>query len=76
VPDPRRSGHGIRLEGPVPSAADPPSGCRFHTRCPRKLGTLCETTAPPVQSASPTHRIACHIPLAELRTYPPVIGSG
>jgi peptide/nickel transport system ATP-binding protein len=75
VPDPRQAGRGIRLEGPVPSAADPPAGCRFHTRCPRKLGPVCETTAPPVQAATATHRIACHIPLAELRTYPPVVGT-
>jgi peptide/nickel transport system ATP-binding protein len=73
VPDPQRRGDGIRLDGAVPSAADPPSGCRFHTRCPRKLGPVCETTPPPVQVASPTHRIVCHIPLAELRAVPPVL---
>jgi peptide/nickel transport system ATP-binding protein len=70
VPDPLRGAEGIRLDGVVPSAANPPSGCRFHTRCPRKLGPVCETTIPPVQDASPTHRIACHIPLAELREIP------
>ncbi|MGH7268085.1 MAG: oligopeptide/dipeptide ABC transporter ATP-binding protein, partial [Candidatus Rokuibacteriota bacterium] len=75
VPDPRHAGRGIRLDGPVPSAADPPAGCRFHTRCPRKLGPLCETVPPPVQAATATHRIACHIPLAELRTFPPVVGT-
>ncbi len=73
VPDPQRGAHGIRLDGVVPSAADPPAGCRFHTRCPRKVGPICETTPPPVQSASPTHRIACHIPLEELRAVPPVL---
>jgi peptide/nickel transport system ATP-binding protein len=73
VPDPQRGGEGIRLEGVVPSAANPPSGCRFHTRCPRKVGAICETTPPPVQAASPTHRIACHIPLAELRVVRPVL---
>jgi peptide/nickel transport system ATP-binding protein len=77
VPDPQQGGEGIRLEGVVPSAADPPPGCRFHTRCPRKLGAICETTPPPVQPASPTHRIACHIPLDELRAIPPVLrGAG
>jgi peptide/nickel transport system ATP-binding protein len=71
-PDPRPRGGRIRLEGPVPSALEPPAGCRFHTRCPRKLGPVCETVAPPVQPVSPTHRIACHIPLADLRALPPV----
>ena len=41
----------IRLEGEIPSAADPPTGCVFHTRCPRKLGAVCETTEPPLEEA-------------------------
>jgi peptide/nickel transport system ATP-binding protein len=54
------------LAGPVPSAIDPPRGCPFVTRCPRQLGTLCETERPPLQQATATHSIACHIPLARL----------
>ena len=38
----------IRLEGEIPSAADPPSGCVFHTRCPRKVGEICEREEPPL----------------------------
>jgi peptide/nickel transport system ATP-binding protein len=57
----------IRLEGEIPSAADPPSGCPFQTRCPRKLGTICETTEPELVEEEPGHGIRCHIPLAELR---------
>jgi peptide/nickel transport system ATP-binding protein len=57
----------IRLEGEIPSAANPPSGCVFHTRCHRKLGAICETTEPPLAEAEPGHAIRCHIPLEELR---------
>ncbi|MFL5822167.1 MAG: dipeptide ABC transporter ATP-binding protein [Solirubrobacteraceae bacterium] len=57
----------IRLEGEIPSAADPPSGCVFHTRCPRKIGAICETTEPPLVESEPGHSMSCHIPLEELR---------
>jgi peptide/nickel transport system ATP-binding protein len=57
----------IKLEGEIPSAADPPSGCVFHTRCPRYLGAICDTTEPPLAEAEPGHAIRCHIPLEELR---------
>ncbi|MHB1570834.1 MAG: ABC transporter ATP-binding protein [Solirubrobacteraceae bacterium] len=57
----------IRLEGEIPSAADPPSGCPFHTRCPRKLGEICETTEPELREERAGHGIRCHIPLADLR---------
>jgi peptide/nickel transport system ATP-binding protein len=57
----------IRLEGEIPSAADPPSGCPFHTRCQRKIGEICETTVPELFEREPGHGIRCHIPLEELR---------
>jgi peptide/nickel transport system ATP-binding protein len=57
----------IRLEGEIPSAADPPSGCPFQTRCPRKIGEICETTEPELLEEEAGHGIRCHIPLAELR---------
>ena len=57
----------IRLRGNVPSPANPPSGCRFHTRCPRKIGGICETEEPPARDAGNGHTIFCHIPLEELR---------
>ncbi len=66
VPDPAQAGGRIRLTGDAPRAADIPTGCRFHTRCPRKLGPVCETDAPPWQEAGGGHRIRCHIPAAEL----------
>jgi peptide/nickel transport system ATP-binding protein len=66
IPDPRVEQSHIRLGGTVPSALNPPSGCRFHTRCPRKLGAICETQTPPWQTAETGQRIFCHIPMAEL----------
>jgi peptide/nickel transport system ATP-binding protein len=58
----------IRLHGEIPSAADPPSGCVFHTRCPRKLATgVCESTEPPLLEVAPGHLMSCHIPIEELR---------
>ena len=57
----------IGLEGEIPSAADPPSGCVFHTRCPRKLGEICETEEPPLAEVERDHLMRCHIPLEELR---------
>jgi len=56
----------IPLHGATPSLADAPSGCRFHTRCLRKLGEICEQDAPPWREVSPTHSIRCHIPPEEL----------
>jgi peptide/nickel transport system ATP-binding protein len=57
----------IRLHGGEPSLQRPPSGCRFHTRCPRKLGEICEREQPPWQDAGDGHMIRCHIPADELR---------
>ncbi len=59
----------IRLTGEIPSAANPPTGCVFHTRCPRRLPTgICESTEPPLLEEEQGHQIRCHIPLEELRT--------
>jgi peptide/nickel transport system ATP-binding protein len=56
----------IKLEGEIPSATELPSGCVFHKRCPRKIGTICETSDPPLVQAEPGHAIRCHIPIGEL----------
>ncbi len=63
----------IILEGNLPSVMNPPTGCPFNTRCPRKLGGICETDVPPFIVNSPSHEIACHIPIDELRKVDPVI---
>lgn len=66
TPDPNIHQERIRLSGSVPSALNIPAGCRFHTRCPRKIGRICETESPPWQNAHRYHSICCHIPLEEL----------
>jgi len=73
IPDPTAEQKHIRLSGTVPSALNPPSGCRFHTRCPRKVGAICETETPPWRDAGNRHRIFCHIPLEELRQMEAVV---
>jgi peptide/nickel transport system ATP-binding protein len=57
----------IHLTGDTPSPVNLPVGCRFATRCHRKLGALCDTVAPPIRQMSPSHEITCHIDIAELR---------
>ena len=58
----------IKLAGEIPSAANPPSGCVFHTRCPRRLATgECESIEPPLTEVEPGHLISCHIPIDRLR---------
>ena len=78
IPDPAAHQRRIRLEGTVPSAIDPPSGCRFHTRCPRRVllpdgGAICEAEAPPWQDNGQGHRILCHISIETLRRFDPVV---
>jgi peptide/nickel transport system ATP-binding protein len=70
VPTLDSNAHGtqrIRLSGDLPSASAPPSGCVFHTRCPRKIGAICEEQDPPMRDAGAGHCIRCHIPVDELR---------
>ena len=72
IPDTSVERTSIRLSGAVPSALDPPSGCRFHTRCPRKIGPICERESPPWRQVTKEHRICCHIGTEELRAVEPV----
>ncbi|TRY26614.1 dipeptide ABC transporter ATP-binding protein [Brevibacillus sp. LEMMJ03] len=50
----------IILRGDVPSPANPPAGCAFHTRCPRCMD-ICKTEAPPLKEAAPGQLAACHL---------------
>ena len=70
IPDPHQAtSDKLRLPGTVPSATAPPAGCPFHTRCPQKVGQVCEATSPPARRAG-EHEIACHIERSELWSTP------
>jgi peptide/nickel transport system ATP-binding protein len=66
VADPTIARDHIVLEGDVPSPRDRPSGCPFHTRCPRYIGEICETVEPPVRRTEDGHEIRCHHSLETL----------
>ncbi len=64
VPDPSKHGSNRRLlTGDVPSPANPPKACRFHTRCP-KAQALCSQEEPQLEEKSGGGHTACHYPLA------------
>jgi peptide/nickel transport system ATP-binding protein len=62
IPDPvvERQRETILLAGDLPSPANPPSACRFHTRCPYVQPTRCRDDVPPLRSLGPGHTVACH----------------
>ncbi len=66
----------VVLHGDIPSALDPPPGCPFQTRCPRKAdvaGDLCETEVPPMRRLADGHLVKCHLPQASFDAMEPVI---
>jgi oligopeptide/dipeptide ABC transporter ATP-binding protein len=62
VPDPDRRRDNVELQGEVPSLARRPSGCEFHTRCPRAQ-ELCRSVRPERQAVAAGHTHRCHFPL-------------
>ena len=56
----------VRLSGDIPSPRNIPTGCRFHTRCPHKVGPICEQEEPPWRDDGSGHFIRCHRELWDL----------
>lgn len=59
IPDPTLKRERIVLQGDIPSPANPPSGCKFHTRCPI-ASDICKQENPVFREAEPNHFVACH----------------
>ena len=64
VPDPDYKMERIVLEGSIPSPANPPKGCKFHTRCKEckeKNMKVCSMVEPPYKEIEPGHYVVCHL---------------
>jgi peptide/nickel transport system ATP-binding protein len=61
VPDPTAKRAEAVIKGEIPSPVNPPSGCRFHTRCPAYIGDICRTKEPPLVDLGKEHYVACHL---------------
>jgi peptide/nickel transport system ATP-binding protein len=61
MPDPESTRIEVRIKGEIPSPVNPPSGCRFHTRCPAFIGDICRRVEPPLVEMGKDHYVACHL---------------
>ncbi|MCW2499415.1 MAG: appF [Frankiales bacterium] len=81
IPDPEVEDRRERilLRGDLPSPANPPSGCRFHTRCPFRQPTRCHDEDPALRELGPGHAVACHwaeqVATGEIRPHPTAVPS-
>jgi len=60
-PDVEREREQIILRGEIPSPLNPPTGCRFHTRCQSYIGDICRDVEPELREVRPGHAAACHL---------------
>ena len=61
VPDPTARRVEVVIKGEIPSPINPPSGCRFHTRCPSYIGDICKKKEPPLVEVEKGRFVACHL---------------
>lgn len=61
VPDPSSKRIDVVIKGEIPSPVNPPSGCRFHTRCPSYIGDICKKSEPQLADVGKGHLVACHL---------------
>jgi oligopeptide/dipeptide ABC transporter ATP-binding protein len=74
-PDPLVDARVTQVQADLPSPIDPPSGCRFRTRCP-KAQDICSETEPVIQRIDDDHYVACHFPNLEVTEPPVEVGQG
>jgi len=65
IPDPTVERTKVVIKGEIPSPVNPPSGCRFHTRCPSFIGDICRTKDPPLIEVQRNRFVACHLHSSE-----------
>lgn len=69
VPDPRTKIGKIPIKGEIPSPINPPSGCRFHTRCPIAVFPICKEKEPQLEEKTHEHWAACHFSYLLMEQY-------